>query len=174
MGLDMYLSKKIYVSSENRGKLKITGIKSKVRAGKVNYIIEEAGYWRKANAIHKWFVDNVQKGVDDCAEYYVSSEQLKDLLTLVDTVLKASKLVKGKIKSGEGWTKEKGHHDIIEDGEYIEDPTIAKKLLPCQSGFFFGGTAYDQYYYNDLVLTKTILEKALEESEGEFTYNSSW
>ena len=24
--------------------------------------------WRKANAIHKWFVDNVQDGVDDCGD----------------------------------------------------------------------------------------------------------
>ena len=38
-------------------------------------------YWRKANQIHKWFVDNVQKGEDDCGEYYVSHEKLKELLT---------------------------------------------------------------------------------------------
>ena len=27
---------------------------------------EEVGYWRKANAIHGWFVRNVQNGKDDC------------------------------------------------------------------------------------------------------------
>ena len=36
-------------------------------------------YWRKANQIHKWFVDNVQDGNDNCGEYYVSHEKLKEL-----------------------------------------------------------------------------------------------
>jgi hypothetical protein len=40
------------------------------------------GYWRKANQIHKWFVDNVQKGNDDCKEYYVSEEKIKELYDL--------------------------------------------------------------------------------------------
>jgi len=35
---------------------------------------EEVGYWRKANHIHKWFVDNVQNGVDECLTYQVSIE----------------------------------------------------------------------------------------------------
>lgn len=37
-------------------------------------------YWRKANQIHKWFVDNVQNGEDDCDLYYVSQDKLKQLL----------------------------------------------------------------------------------------------
>ena len=36
-------------------------------------------YWRKANQIHKWFVDNVQGGEDNCGEYYVSDEKLREL-----------------------------------------------------------------------------------------------
>lgn len=39
-------------------------------------------YWRKANQIHKWFVDNVQNGSDDCGEYYVSQDKLIELLAL--------------------------------------------------------------------------------------------
>ena len=42
---------------------------------------EEVGYWRKANQIHKWFVDNVQDGVDDCGEYKVTKEQLIETVT---------------------------------------------------------------------------------------------
>lgn len=38
-----------------------------------------AGYWGKANAIHGWFVDNVQGGVDDCNLYPVDIEQLAEL-----------------------------------------------------------------------------------------------
>jgi hypothetical protein len=36
-------------------------------------------YWRKANQIHNWFVANVQDHVDNCREYSVSQEQLKEL-----------------------------------------------------------------------------------------------
>ena len=39
----------------------------------------EAGYWRKSNQIHKWFVDTVQGGSDDCRKYYVDSSELKKL-----------------------------------------------------------------------------------------------
>lgn len=39
-------------------------------------------YWRKANAIHKWFVDNVQDGTDDCGYYPVSPAALLGLADL--------------------------------------------------------------------------------------------
>ena len=173
MGLDMYLSKKIYVWSEDRKLLKITGIKSKVKADKVSYIIEEAGYWRKANAIHNWFVENVQNGDDDCGDYSVSEEQLRELLAAVKKVLDSSELVKGKTINGYTYKDGKKYPDII-DGLVMKDTSVARKLLPTQSGFFFGGTDYDEYYYKDLELTKKILEEALSDSTGEFTYHSSW
>jgi len=44
-------------------------------------------YWRKANAIHGWFVKNVQKGVDDCDNYYVGIDQLKELKSLCQKTL---------------------------------------------------------------------------------------
>lgn len=47
----------------------------------------EVGYWRKANAIHKWFVDNVQGGVDDCGDYKVTKEQLIQLHNVCNDVL---------------------------------------------------------------------------------------
>ena len=37
-------------------------------------------YWRKANQIHKWFVDNTQDGEDECEPTPVSKEQLQQLL----------------------------------------------------------------------------------------------
>ncbi len=30
------------------------------------------------------------------------------------------------------------------------DPSKAEELLPTQSGFFFGGTEYDEYYMNSI------------------------
>ena len=46
------------------------------------------GYWRKANAVHNWFVDNVQDGNDDCKRYWVSKEDLQKLLDVVNKALK--------------------------------------------------------------------------------------
>jgi hypothetical protein len=46
-----------------------------------------AMYWRKANAIHRWFVDNVQGGNDDCRTYYVHHSRLRDLLGVINQVL---------------------------------------------------------------------------------------
>lgn len=53
-----------------------------------NTLAAKVAYWRKANAIHKWFVDNCQNGVDDCASYNVTKEQLIDLQKLCQQALK--------------------------------------------------------------------------------------
>jgi hypothetical protein len=45
------------------------------------------GQWRKANAIHQWFVDNCQGGEDDCREAYVSREKVTELRDLCKEVL---------------------------------------------------------------------------------------
>lgn len=139
-------------------------------------IFEEVGYWRKANAIHKWFVDNVQNGVDNCEYYEVSKEQLEELLETCVKVRDASKLEKGMIKNGERlrcgeWIP------IMEEGEYVVDATVAKELLPTQCGFFFGSTDYDQWYMEDIIDTIDILTKALETTDFDreiITYCSSW
>jgi hypothetical protein len=59
-----------------------------IRPERIDSITEKVGEWRKANAIHAWFVANVQNGVDDCHEYECSPDQLRTLLELVNTVLK--------------------------------------------------------------------------------------
>src|SRR5437764_1408196 len=129
MGLDMHLSKKHYVKnwdhmrpeqrftvSVRRGGKRFTAIK----AERVSDVVEEVAYWRKANQIHKWFVDNVQGGRDDCREYYVSPEQLKELLDTVNTVLRGSLLVAGKITNGytvTGTGSQTVEKPIVEDGK---------------------------------------------------------
>lgn len=42
-------------------------------------LVANVAYWRKANAIHGWFVREVQNGEDDCGEYPVTTEQLQEL-----------------------------------------------------------------------------------------------
>ena len=134
------------------------------------------GYWRKANQIHAWFVDNVQDGIDDCREYEISKENLEKLLETCKTVKDNSKLVKGKIANGESYKNGKWKTNW-EDGEYIEDPSIAMELLPTASGFFFGGTGYDQWYMQDIDYTIKTLTKVLKETDFDneiILYSASW
>jgi hypothetical protein len=179
MGLDMYLYRKTYVKNwehmtdEEKTNIVLTGDRTKgIDPKKISEIVEEYGYWRKANAIHQWFVDNVQDGEDDCKEYYVSEDKLKELLGLVNKVLDSTKLIEGKIQNGYRYD-DGGKHPIIEDGEYMEDSSLAEELLPTAQGFFFGGTSYDQWYYEDLQHTKEMIESALKEG-GDYYYQSSW
>lgn len=150
MGLDMYLSKKTYVkywehNGDNNYEVTVTkaGKPTKINPKKVSYIVEEVGYWRKANQIHQWFVGNVQGGVDDCRDAYVEREKLEELLNLCKIV--------------------------------SIDKDKAEQLLPTASGFFFGGTGYDEWYYEQINDTIGILEEALSDEEADhFEYHSSW
>ena len=88
MGLDMYLNAKRYLwHTEDNLAEKIGESFPELGSARIKAITAEAMYWRKSNAIHKWFVDNVQNGEDDCGDYEVSREQLKELLAVIETVL---------------------------------------------------------------------------------------
>jgi hypothetical protein len=58
----------------------------------------------------------------------------------------------------------------------LEDHTLAEKLLPTRSGFFFGSTEYDDWYYNDVKDCKKQMEKLLKGfKDDELMYVSmSW
>ena len=88
MGLDMYFNAKRYLGEWNDADKELqTKVKDVVapfyEEWKVQEITYKVGYWRKANAIHNWFVQNVQDGEDDCKEYYVSSESVQELYDTV-------------------------------------------------------------------------------------------
>lgn len=139
-------------------------------------IFEQIGYWRKANHIHNWFVENVQDGIDECDTYEVTKEQLEDLLSVCKEVLNNSKLVKGKVVNGQKYENGK-MVNIYQDGEYIEDSSVAEELLPTTPGFFFGGTEYDEWYYKDVENTINIIENVLRTTDFKHEvvmYHSSW
>lgn len=153
MGLDMYLSRKTYVkqwehkSPEKQYEVIVKQggkIVESVDSKKITNIEEVVGYWRKANAIHQWFVNNVQNGEDECQESYVSKDELIELLDVCK-----------KVK---------------------EDNSLAEKLLPTQSGFFFGGTEYDEWYFKNIDSTIEFLEPLVSDdfSSGDYYYQSSW
>jgi len=55
------------------------------------------------------------------------------------------------------------------------DHALAKELLPCSQGFFFGSDEYDEYYFNDIDHTIKIIETCLTmPPEWEFRYQASW
>lgn len=95
MGLDMYLFAKKYITGitewdDEARKFKtnpladsvkeLVNIKDACESADCGLTIQfPVAYWRKANHIHGWFVDNVQAGEDNCEEYYVSRRGLTDL-----------------------------------------------------------------------------------------------
>ena len=148
MGLDMYLTAKRYFSDYIPVEKEIkTALDAALNCslGDISEVTINVGYWRKANAIHNWFVNTVQDGIDECQTVEVSRENLVQLLATVTLVL--------------------------------DDHSLAKELLPPQSGFFFGSDLVDEYYIESLEDTKSILDRILSDESSKnwsFYYHSSW
>lgn len=121
---------------------------------KTNY---QVGYWRKANHIHNWFIENCADRdecgdpIDDCRPIEITVENLEELLDACKKVL--------------------------------EDHSLASSLLPTQSGFFFGSTDYDEYYFEDIKNTIEIIEPVIKFAKHkleikdyvwEVYYQASW
>jgi hypothetical protein len=108
MGLDMYLTAKRYVSDYN-DQDKVLGTElmrhfPELRPEETVRNIEvRLGYWRKSNAIHKWFVDNVQEGKDDCGSYWCSSEKLVELRDRCQRILDFRHLAVEQLPTQEGF-----------------------------------------------------------------------
>lgn len=167
-------------------------------------IVSSVGYWRKANAIHKWFVENVQDGEDNCEEYDVSLEKLRDLLETCMKVIKAA--------DGETITIDPSMEEDVKKFDWLKDcpksfvfdasnldamaeklryvhqlpktfATVAANTLPSVRGFFFGNTDYDGGYLETIIKTARMVKRLLDEYEKlpteekrdvEFTYQASW
>ena len=145
MGLDMYLYlRKSEYHSGGAWKPEIEREKAKYpkelksveeEIKQVNFpsvsvdIVYQVGYWRKANAIHSWFVENCADGVDDCRDIYVSKDQAKDLLTLCDKVLADHSKAKEELPTQQGFFFGSQEYDqfYFEDIEYTQH--ILEKVL---------------------------------------------
>jgi len=141
MGLDMYLD----VSVTPEKNINLQG-QTRFNQDDIDLDLERLMYWRKANAIHQWFVTHVQNDEDDGFTYVVMREDLEAL------------------------------HDTIRNVRLNKHK--AHEWLPTQSGFFFGSTDYDDYYFDTLKETEQILYDVLQKfADGPaplFTYTASW
>jgi hypothetical protein len=166
MGLDMTLHRKHYYGGQYRKKAEELKEKGEERDGleghtlkidgkfvkengidldKIDHITEVVMYWRKANAIHDWFDRNCRRE-DPIANCEPVYVTGENLRDLVATC-----------------------HEVLVDN------TKAEELLPTTSGFFFGGTDYDEYYYDELKRTIKVLEPILKEyPDAEFEYSAWW
>ena len=91
MGLDMYLTAERYVcpysEKEQNDFNVVKEVFPLVKDFPLTDVVFQVGYWRKANAIHKFFVDVVQDGVDECQKTWVATEYLEDLKLLCQQVI---------------------------------------------------------------------------------------
>lgn len=166
-------------------------------------ITEQVCYLRKANQIHRWFVDNVQDGEDNCQESYVEENKLKELYNICKkiveklngvefTISDSSReiIVFGKFKESFKFNSKnikqyfKGNDCIwnytfkISDDlkKYIDDN------LPCGEGFFFGTYEYDGGYVYDIIKTILMFDRLFKKLDVykknkvwfDIIYQSSW
>jgi len=107
MGLDMYLEARKYVSKVDWKASKEAGypeqnILNAEYESLIKFLPKEVdefgetsgikisatiGYWRKANSIHQWFIDNCAGGEDDCSPIHVYWGKLVELRAVVEEVL---------------------------------------------------------------------------------------
>jgi hypothetical protein len=94
-------------------------------------------------------------------------------------VLEASNLVDGSVYAGLVYTKDLPNGLAQRTpGKVIEDPTVARKMLPTMDGFCFGSLEYDEHYYDDVVRTRDWIRRMLTDSvtgtRKYIYYSSSW
>ena len=159
MGLDMYLTTNVYLGGWNhctdeekyryQRVLAETRLADLVLSSSPDVTVEiTVAYWRKANAIHRWFVENIQDGRDECQRSYVPKTELIKLMALCAMAVE-------RYRAGD------------KDG--------AAAILPPQDGVFFGGTEVDEYYLEDLMSTLDQLSKLVTDPRPlDFYYRASW
>lgn len=160
MGLDMYLNRQTYVANwshmkpEERHTIVITGpCAAYVKPERVKYVEEEVMYWRKANAIHGWFVRECQDGVDECQTADVDPDKLVELRDLCCELL------------------------ALKATDPAAALDLATKKLPPTRGFFFGSDDLDAGYWEDVQNTADALTELLNEpgaGNGTYRYHASW
>lgn len=147
MGLDMHLTKSTYIGAEydhrkisGTIKLKKEGKDIFIKSRRVSEIRESVAYWRKANAIHAWFVSNCQDGNDDCKEYDVTQEQLEELRGICEKIMNNPIEGENLLPTQDGFFFGSTEYDEY----YMEDIKQTKRML---DGILSEATDNDVSYY---------------------------
>ncbi len=135
----------------------------------------EVAYWRKANAVHRWFDNQKKGGLEDCEKMEVSKEMLNGLKQICDGIIER---LKKEVPSLE---------TFFNDTEWINKnwdtwcPSLeltkhCAEVLPTQSGFFFGSTEYGVGYFLNVKETSDQIGKVLTEHPNaeKFKYHAWW
>lgn len=206
MGLDMTISRTIHGYRKSTGTLSSSFEDYKTDeygCSNSEYVTTQAAYWRKANSIHKWFVDNVQNGEDDCGTYEISIDTLRKLRAVCVRVLdkmrgmalevpdKYAADFKKFFPNGEvpqkvvidpdnlsELAKVTVYHELPKDA----DIGVCETILPTQSGFFFGDTKYNGNYIQDIANTVRMLDRIFTQNKKlskkgffpTYEYHASW
>ena len=134
----------LYREVQLKGKMEITDKKlDEVLGGEKMRpsVKHEVCYWRKFNALHKYFNDHFnEQDNDNCVNMYMDIEDITELLRLVKQIRK----------------------QVIVKDKKITNPEVCG-ALPTEEGFFFGSTDYGEYYVYNLDETIKQLSKVVEE-----------
>lgn len=114
-----------------------------------NHLHAEFMYWRKFNALHNWFVENYEGGnEDDCRTHEVSIDKIRSLVKVLEKIV--SKLPRNIYKLFDtDWKKA----DEICAKVVADNKGLFDELFPTITGFFFGSTEYDAFYFWDVYRT---------------------
>lgn len=204
MGLDMYLYAERYVPQYDfekgaNGKLErkylpeynqvdyASGMDTLPTAQYGGITVKKCvGYWRKANAVHGWIVRNCANGVDECQDIYMSRESLISLRdSCVNALANRDSATPAKdsvisFTENEVATPEvimESMLDMFKQQSNQPETMVADPLsLEPVSGFFFGHTEKDEWYYKDLEYTVDTINSLLAGTDETttFTYRASW
>lgn len=141
MGLDMYLKGKVYLDYNGPERRDIARMLD-IDDYEVQGVTVELGYWRKANHIHKWFVDNVQNGVDDCGDYYATKKDLESLLLVCEQVMEDRSKAASLLPTQQGFFFGGQEYDDWYYDDVQSTVDIVKKALE-----FYDEKTVDLYYH---------------------------
>lgn len=139
-----------------------------------NHLCAEFMYWRKFNALHNWFVENYEGGnEDDCRTHEVSIEKIRSLVKLFEKII--SKLPRNIYKIFKtDWEKA----DEICAKAVADNKELFAELFPTTTGFFFGSTKYDAYYFWEIYRTLRQFKRLVEMYDNgevyKVEYCASW
>lgn len=112
-----------------------------------NSEFEEIHCWRMFHALHNWFVNNIQAGIDDCKHHLFTEEKLNSLISTLR---------------------------VINDSK-LED--VAKANLPTVEGVYFGSEDYDENYFEEVkeaLEVLTDIKNKVNLNECDLYYCSWW